>query len=291
MLLGRILPGAVLFTTLLPFPACGVTTRDDQPDSSYVALGNSPDFDAVGLFVGGLYTGSGVLIAPTWVLTAAHNLILTTSATFTIGGTAYTSTELIKNPDWNGDAMNGYDFGLMRLATPVTNVTPALLYTESLQPVMEATFVGLGFTGTGLTGYQTLDGLKRAFNNVIDGDFGNPARVLGADFDNPHTTANNDFGSPTPLPLEGCVAPGDSGGGVFISINSQSYLAGVISFVAATDGSANGSYGDVTGFGPLSSVAPWLNAHVPEPSTYALFLTGGLTWGLGRLRRRARCRR
>ena len=39
-------------------------------------------------------------------------------------------------------------------------------------------------------------------------------------------------GETPPLPLEGCVAPGDSGGGVFITIDSQDYLAGVISFEA-----------------------------------------------------------
>src|ERR1041384_3069163 len=94
-----ILLGALVSTTVLPLPTRAVTTCDDVPDSSYVALGNQPDFDSVGLFVGGVYTGCGVLVAPTWVLTAAHNLILTTSATFTVGGNSYTSSELIKYPD------------------------------------------------------------------------------------------------------------------------------------------------------------------------------------------------
>ncbi|TAK94933.1 MAG: trypsin-like serine protease [Verrucomicrobia bacterium] len=263
----------------LPCSTQSATIRDDQPDSSYLALANDSEFAAVGLFVNSWgFTGSATLIAPDWILTAAHNLVAASSGTFTLNGVAYASTQLIGNPGWNGDGFNGYDFGLVHLSSPVTNVTPATLYTESLQPVLPATFVGFGLTGTGLTGYKTLDNLKRAFNNEVDGDFGNPARVLGCDFDNPHTNADNSFGSATPLTLEGCVANGDSGGGVFVTINSRTYLAGVISFVAATDGSANADYGDVSGFGQISFVAPWINSHVPEPSTTALLI--GLGWVL-----------
>jgi hypothetical protein len=140
------------------------------------------------------------------------------------------------------------------------------------------TFVGFGFTGTGLTGYRTLDNQKRAFQNMIDGDFGNPSLVLGCDFDNPASSADNVFGDPTPLSLEGCVAPGDSGGGVFITTGSQTYLAGVISFVAASDGNANSDYGDLSGYGRVAAVLPWITSTIPEPSAFTLLAAGGLAW-------------
>jgi hypothetical protein len=142
-------------------------------------------------------------------------------------------------------------------------------------PGIQWQIVGYGFTGTGLTGWKTLDGQKRAFQNVIDGDMGNPASVLLADFDNPHSAANNNFGDATPLPLEGCGAPGDSGGGVFVMVGAQYYLAGVTSFVASTNGNANSSYGNVSGFDPISAAMPWINATVPEPSIFALIATSG----------------
>ncbi|HKS36480.1 MAG TPA: trypsin-like serine protease [Verrucomicrobiae bacterium] len=269
---------------LLPALIRGATIRDDQPAGGYLNLAGSPDYASVGSFVNNWgFTGSATLIAPDWVLTAAHNLAAATSGTFTIGGVSYTSTQVIRHPGWqSGNLFAGNDFGLVQLSTAVAGVTPATLYTGSLEFGLTATFVGFGFTGTGLTGYQTVDGQKRAFQNVIDGDFGTPALVLGSDFDNPHSIADNAFGSTNALSLEGAVAPGDSGGGVFLVDGSQSYLAGIISFVAATDGSANADYGDVSGFGRVSALNPWILSTIPEPSAFTLLPVAGLVMLLGR---------
>jgi hypothetical protein len=281
--------GILASTVLPPASIWGATIRDDQPDSSYVALGASPEYAPVGTFVNSWgYTSSATLIAPDWVLTAAHSLTAASSGTFTIDGTAYTSTQLIGNPGWNSaNVFGGYDFGLVHLSSPVAGITPATLYTGSSDLGQIGTFVGYGFTGTGLTGWTTLDHQKRAFQNVIDGNFGNPSLVLGSDFDNPHTTADNGFGSAIPLTLEGCVAPGDSGGGVFITIDSQTYLEGVISFVANADGSDNSDYGDASGFGRVSAFTSWITTEmVPEPPASALLAGAGLVMFLVR-----RCRR
>jgi hypothetical protein len=282
MRLGKVrfvtLLGIFASTTLQPASIWGVTIRDDQPDSSYLALAASMEYAPVGTFVSNWgYTGSATLIAPDWVLTAAHMLVAASSGTFTINGTSYASTQLIGNPGWNeSNPFGGYDFGLVHLSSPVGGITPAALYTGSSDLGQIGTYVGYGLTGTGLTGWKTLDNQKRAFQNVIDGDFGNPSLVLGSDFDNPHTTAYNVFGDATPLTLEGCVAPGDSGGGVFITVDSQTYLAGVISFVAATNGYANSSYGDLSGFGRVSAFVPWITETVPEPPASTLLAGAGL---------------
>ncbi|MEI9959753.1 MAG: trypsin-like serine protease [Limisphaerales bacterium] len=254
------------------------TIRDDVPDSDYLDLGADAAFAAVGLFVNSWgYTGCGVLIAPDWVLTAGHMLDAATGGTFTVGGIDYTSTEIIKNPGWTGVPFNGSDFGLVHLSSSVTAIPPAMLYTGTSEFGQIGTYVGYGFSGTGLTGWSNTTGNeKRAFQNVIDGNFGNPAILLGSDFDNPHTTADNGFGSAIPLPLEGCVTPGDSGGGVFIQDGSQYYLAGVISFVANADASADSDYGDASGFGRVSAYIPWIVSTIPEPSTFALLAGSGL---------------
>ena len=265
-----LLPAVFCWAIALPASSTwGITTRDDVPDSSYVALGANSDYAAVGS-VSSRLSGSGILVAPNWVLTAAHNIIGSSSGSFTINGSTYTADQLIRNPNYQpANQFAGYDFGLMHLTSSVSGIPPAELYAGSSEAGQIGTFVGLGFKGTGLTGYQTIDGLKRAFQDYIDQDFGTPSVVLGSYFDNPHT-------SPDALALEGCVAFGDSGGGVFLTVGSQSYLAGVISFVASTNGPANSSYGNFSGYDRVSSAFSWIESTIPEPSVGAFSVVGGI---------------
>jgi hypothetical protein len=53
-------------------------------------------------------------------------------------------------------------------------------------------------------------------------------------------------------------------------------LAGVISFVASTNGNANSTYDNISGFDSISAAMPWIIATVPEPSTLTMLAAFGL---------------
>ena len=103
----------IVASAILTVSSLGATIRDDEPDSAYLALGAQADFTQVGIFVNSWgYTGCGILIAPDWVLTAAHMLVAASSGTFTLNGISYTSSSLYRDPGWTGNVFAGNDFGL-----------------------------------------------------------------------------------------------------------------------------------------------------------------------------------
>jgi len=286
--------------------------RHDTKDSLYLSLGNSPLYASVGQIYGvseqSAFYASGTLIDPQWVLTAGHVVDSVTSLTFSIAGAQYIASSWIAHPNWDGNLLAGYDIGLVRLDQPVYTVEPAVRYTGSKELGNVATAVGFGMTGTGNSGAINFDGKKRGTQNVIDQLY-NP-RLLLADFDNPKNRRDNSMGSAKPLALEGLIAPGDSGGGLFITTRDGTFLVGVHSFVAAWDGNPNSDYGDISGHVRVSAFNSWIDsvissgasissasassdgpqsaaAAVPEPSTIALLAAGTMAFvGLRRFKSR-----
>jgi hypothetical protein len=281
------------------------TIRHDRDDSLYLSLAAEPAYSSVGRFTGTTstysYSASGTLITPSWILTAGHVVDQATSLSFNLGGTAYTASKWVAHPNWNGDLAAGYDIALVQLSSSITNVTPAARYTGTSELGALGTAVGFGKTGTGLTGATTFDGKKRAGQNVIDRFYSSTNnRVLLSDFDNPTNSADSAFGSSTPTSLEYLIAPGDSGGGLFVDFGQGALLAGVHSYGSAIDGLVDSDYGDRSGHIRVSAFNSWIDSIigggtstsgstkpgrgnkkkfaaggvVPEPSSWALAVIG-----------------
>lgn len=256
---------AVMFA-LAPQSLAGVR-RDDVDDSVHTDLGATSAYESVGQFLtttsSAGYWASGTVIASDWVLTAGHVVDDVTSMSFTVGGGTYSAKQWVPHPKWNGDLNRGYDIALVQLETAVPDtLTPATLYTGKDELGATGTSVGFGMTGDGLTGATTLDGEKRAGLNVIDALYGGPAkkaRIFLSDFDNPGDPLDSSYGSATPLEHEYLIAPGDSGGGVFIDLGEGPMLAGVHSFGAAFDGDVDSDYGDISGHTRVSMFSGWID--------------------------------
>lgn len=268
------------------------TIRTDRLDSQYLALAST--YDYVGKVFGG-GAGSGTLIAPNWVLTAGHVFWGGTSGSVEFAGTSYGISEVHEYPSWE---LGKNDLALVKLATPVVGITPAKLWAGGGEVGKLATSVGYGTSGDGVTGNTGGYGTRRAFQNVIDGYdlniWGFNYRGLLIDFDKPDGSTNT-FGligsSATPVDLEGCATPGDSGGGLFTTFGGQEYLVGVTSYVAwegvdpwaGRPNNTYGYYGDNNGYSRVGDSAAWIQsktgivATVPEPSSLCgLLLLVGL---------------
>jgi hypothetical protein len=304
-------------------PARAIVDRDDVPDSQYTALSASSQYSGAGyvdiLGPGVGEFGSATLIAPDWVLTAAHAVTVNEMgpafpATYVTFGQGASTTpfqvapnaisQIFVDPNYNGDTTQGSDLALLQLATPITNVTPAVLYpfAAGTELGLTTTVVGYGYTGTGLTGYQSGLGLgtRRAGTNIIDafggqtttgGPGGNSSYdfssfssdVMMTDFDDPNNPSASLMGGTTPTPMEGSTAPGDSGGGAYVTINGQTYITGVTSFLGSTSDNTystapDAHYGDFDGFTRLSVPDSQSFLDSILMTTSAWNLAGGGTW-------------
>ena len=227
-----------------------IITRHDVEDSAYLELGARYAAALVGMNLGaegGPPDGHGVLVAPGWVLTAAHVATeVEPGHELSAGGARHAAAEVILHPEWDGGA--GDDIALVRLATAVPNVAPVDLYEANDEVGRTVIVVGRGDLGTGLTGPEGNDRRLRGATNRVDGaDEG----LLWWRFDAPA-----DRGVTT---LEGISGPGDSGGPALVDVDGRVFVAGVSSSQSTrATGGREGVYGVTEYYVRVSVYADWL---------------------------------
>ncbi len=268
--------------------AYGGIIDDSANDADHLALAAQSQYDPVGVVKRLnnqsqlVVDSSGILIAPDWVLTAAHTIPSGNpqpTDTWTFGSEVRHIDQAIRHPSYGGDIANGFDLALHKLDAPITSITPASLYTGSAASLVgqTLTYVGFGRTGTGSTGDTQPAGAKRAGLNEADqaGYTLNPgpsqtvysSNIIFADMDDPPggIPYGNPLGSSMPINLEYLIALGDSGGGLFVEDNGEFFLAGVHSVLIDFDPTGTIGYGDVMGSTTIAAALTWINNTIAPP--------------------------
>lgn len=240
---------------------------------------------------------TGTLIAPGYVLTAAHVAagVDPSSISFQINaGTSYSisASQIFVNPGYTGttngnvagDPTSHADLAIIKLSSPVSDVPFYSLFGGNLQG-KDLTFVSYAGSATSKT-----TGENRA--DVLFADYSGTKQTYLFDYDGPdlstnrigaNIAANGTLGSDR----EASLVSGDSGSSAFVKVGGQWQLAGINTFEAmfSAGPAISGQYGTGGGGIVLSAYSSWINSvvatPVPEPETWLMFLVGlGLVGGL-----------
>ena len=257
----------LLALLVVSFSASAIVIRDDVDDAKYRVPAS--EFPAL---VDMPSEGHGVLIAPQWVITAAHAITWQSEIKqVTINGVPRDVERIVIHPgykkppqelvnqglatwDWTLLRVllsSSDDIALIELAQPVADVAPVATSKSNHEFAQIIKIIGKGATGNGVTGYHFDDShrteLRRAYNKVTSAD----GRWFCYMFDKPSDA----------LPLEGGSGSGDSGGPVLIQADKVWLLAGLTSWGDPQSAIRTpGLYGQISCNVRLSHYKDWIES-------------------------------
>lgn len=216
------------------------TTDDRWPDSMYVSFGKQFEPFCLRLSCTGtegtaIAFASAVPVAPQWALTAAH--VVEDAVAGTVGGV--TIDEFVVHPDFEG---HDSDIALVHVERPfeVDYFVPLSAGEEVGETVLVC---GYGIHGPLSTGYASSDGELRAGTNTIDRLEGTLI-VCAANCGSSH--------------MEFCIAPGDSGGPLFVGSGTSARLAGINSMTSSSAPPLRSKEGEESGHTRVSLFREWI---------------------------------
>lgn len=186
-----------------------------------------------------MFFGSAVAISPTWVLTAAHVVDGNDRVCVRIGKDAFKALKVIVHGDFDADKVGHADIAMCQVEGDMGLDFYPELYDSDDEVSKIASMAGFGMTGNFRTGSKGSDGKKRAGSNIIHRSENDVLVCVLTD---------------TRTELEFLIAPGDSGGGMFIGKK----LAGINSFITSPNGKPNSSYGNECAHTRVSKFTPWI---------------------------------
>jgi V8-like Glu-specific endopeptidase len=273
---------------------------DEFPDFRSVVCIQIEDGDDV-------IIGSGVLINSQWIITAAHNFILPeetknlpklSNVSILIGNDPNKPSKTLKisqiivHPHWinsDGGFEKGTDLALVKLITPITDITPAAINFDVAGELDKAYTWSCGFGDYSGQPSQNSDDYskKHAMVNVLDrivnglsttvANIKYNGGLLAIDFDAPdgkyNTLGDNIVNeqekvlgsgnsAAEALEMEGGTVQGDSGGPLFIKVNGVWKVCGLLH--GGVDNVApklkDSSYGDISVYTRTASAATWIQS-------------------------------
>ena len=285
---------ALLFVFLCP-KAFSVIIRHDKNIDEYTEYANQSKFNSVGYFSG--ENGNGgtfVLVAPKYILTAAHSFIdydteeeiiemdgktvtvfnsynervdSIKNYIFNLNGKILKGKKLIIHPNYfiDSEEDENFDIAIVELEESIDDIVIPILYDKFDEQGLIGTFVGFGASGAGNSINSELLYLKIAGKNVIDSiggslHLGNYCKLL-SDFDDPENITPNKLGDSIPLDLEFGTGGGDSGGPLFIKSDyDELYLVGILSGggLSLENIELNRMYGQISEWTRISTFKEWI---------------------------------
>lgn len=219
-------------------------TRDDAiPDTAYLnyAEGFAPYTKEIRVIEkgGALAISTAVVIGDRWALTAAH--VVEAADTATVGGN---EVERVFIPeDFEAGRFGWFDIAVLKCRDDfgLDYYPPLSDGSEEVGDVVS--IAGYGVTGRLSVGHDTLDGRLRAGTNRIE-RFEKTLLVCPAKRGH------------TPLPF--CIAPGDSGGPVFVGAGREARLCGIASFTMRDKGPLKSREGEEMGATRVAYFREWI---------------------------------